>query len=226
MEHALVGPAMQPAPRIRILIVDDHPVVRHGLMAAIGRQPDLTVVGAVADLEQALCLCQTDRPDVILLDLRLPGVPPDQAVLQIRDAHPTGRILLLSTDEAGFDLCRALESSAAGCVLRTAELEEMLDAIRAIHTGASWLSAEVAESCRAYRSGVQLSDDELACLRLLASGRNSRQIADALGWSERQVRDGMGRIRQKLGAKNETHMLVTALRRGIVSLEEYQTGRR
>jgi two-component system NarL family response regulator len=205
---------------IRILIVDDHPVVRHGLMAAIDRQLDMTVVGAVADLEQALRICQTDPPDVILLDLRLPDAPPDQAVTQVRGAYPAGRVLLLSMDEAGDDLCRAMVAGAAGCVPRTAELEEMVDAIRTIHAGASWLSSEAAERCRAYRASVPLSDDEMACLRLLAAGKTSQQIAAARGWSERQVRDRMRRIQKKLAAKSETHMLVTALQRRMVSLEE------
>jgi DNA-binding NarL/FixJ family response regulator len=204
---------------IRVLIVDDHPVVRHGLTAAIGRQPEMTVVEAVADLGRALQICRTDPPDVILLDLRLPDVPPEQAVGQIRDVHPAGRILLLSTDEAGDDLCRALEAGAAGCVPRTAELEEMLDAIRTLQTGASWLSAETAERCRAYQAGTRLSDDEMACLRLLVAGKTSRQIAAALGWSERRTQDRMRRIQKKLGARNEPHMLVTALQRGMVSLE-------
>jgi DNA-binding NarL/FixJ family response regulator len=204
---------------IRILIVDDHPVVRQGLMAAIGRRPEMKVVGAVADLGQALNLCRSDPPDVILLDLRLPGTPPEDAVTQVRRAHPAGRILLVSTDEAGEDLCRALEAGAAGCLLRTAELEEMLEAIRAIHTGAPWLSAAIEEKCRAYRTGVNLCDNELACLRLLAAGKTLPQIAAVLGWSEREVRDRMRQVRSKLGAKNQTQALVTALKRGIVPLE-------
>ena len=209
---------MRPATGIRVLIVDDHPVVRHGLMAALGTAPDITVVGAAADLGQALDLCRSDPPDVILLDLRLPGAPPDQAVTQIRDALPSGRILLLSTDEAGEDLCRALEAGAAGCLLRTAELEEMIEAIRTIHAGAPWLSPAIEEKCRAYRTGVNLCDNELACLRLLAAGKTLPQIAAVLGWSEREVRDRMRQVQRKLGAKNQTHALVTALQRGIVSV--------
>jgi two-component system, NarL family, response regulator len=210
---------MRPATGIRVLIVDDHPVVRHGLMAAVGRAHDITAVGAVADLGQVLDLCRSDPPDVILLDLWLPGVPPDQAVTQIRDALPSGRILLLSTDEAGEDLCRALEAGAAGCLLRTAELEEMVEAIRAIHAGALWLPPEIEERYRAYRTGVNLCDNELACLRLLAAGNTLPQIAAVLGWSEREVRDRMRRIQKTLGATNRTHALVTALQRGIVSLD-------
>jgi DNA-binding NarL/FixJ family response regulator len=204
---------------IRVLIVDDHPVVRHGLWAAIGRQPDMAVVGMAADLGQALPLCRTDPPEVILLDLRLPDVAPDQAVTQIRGAHPSGRILLLSTDEAGEELFRALEAGADGCVLRTAELEEIVGAIRGIHTGASWLPEEAAERWATCQADICLLGSELACLRLLAAGRNSRQIAAVLGRNERQVRDRMRRIQRKLGARSETHMLVLALRRGMVSLE-------
>src|SRR5262249_18906287 len=130
---------MPPGSAIRILIVDDHPVVRRGWMAVLGRQPDMTVVGEAADLGTALHLCQNDPPDVILLALRLPGAHAEQAVAQIRAASPAGRILLLSTDEAGEDLCRALAAGAAGAVSRKAGPEEQIEAIRAIRCGAAWL---------------------------------------------------------------------------------------
>jgi two-component system NarL family response regulator len=210
---------MRPATGIRVLIIDDHPVVRHGLLAAVGREEDMVAVGAVANLGEALEQCRSEPPDVILLDLRLPGAPPEQAVRQIRDALPSAWILLLSTDEAGEDLCRTLEAGAAGCVLRTADLEEMVNAIRAISTGVRWIPAEIEERCRAYRAGVPLSEDELVCLRLLADGKTMAQIAMELGWEEREVRDRMRRVRRKLGAKNQTQALVTALQRGIVPLD-------
>jgi two-component system NarL family response regulator len=224
---------MRPATGIHILIIDDHPVVRHGLRTAVEREPDMTVVGAVASLEDALDLSRTTpgcppeggriasfpAPDVILLDLMLPGVAAEQAVTQIRRAHPAAPILLLSTDEAGDDLCRALEAGAAGCVSRDAELDEMVEAIRTIHTGASWIPSEIGERCRAYKAGARLSEDELRYLRLLAAGKARQEIAATLGWSESHARDRMRRIQRKLGAKNQTHALVTALQRGIVSVD-------
>jgi DNA-binding NarL/FixJ family response regulator len=210
---------MPPATGLRILLVDDHPVVRHGLCAAIDRQPDMAVVGVAATLREALSLCRANPPDVLLLDLRLPDASAEQAVAQLHAAHPAARILLLGTDEAGEDLCRALETGAAGCVLRTAEMEEIVEAIRSTHGGAAWMPPEVAERWSAYRARTALHDAELVCLRLLAAGKNSPQIAGVLGWSERQVQARMRRIQKKLGARNETHMLVMALRLGIVSLE-------
>ncbi|MCW3097306.1 MAG: two component transcriptional regulator, LuxR family [Chthonomonadaceae bacterium] len=205
--------------RIRVLIVDDHPVVRLGLFAAIRQQPDMAVVATAADLMQALPLCRTNLPDVIILDLRLPGTPSDQAVQQIQSAHPSGHILLLSADDAGEELYRALEAGAAGCIERTTEMEELVDAIRIIHAGRVWLFSEALEQWKTYQEGVRLSETEQTCLRLLAAGKTSVQIALALGRTERQVRCRLHRIQTKLGAKSETHMLVTALRRGIVSLE-------
>lgn len=204
---------------IRVLIVDDHPVVCRGLMSVVGRQPDLVLVGAVPTLDQALQLCRTDPPDLILLDLRLPGTPSEQAVAQIQGSHRAARILLLSADEAGEDRYRALEAGAAGCVNRTVEPEELITAIRTVHAGEAWLASDDAEKYRTYRSGARLGDEELACLRLLAAGRNRRQIAAGLGWSERQVRDRMSGMQTKLGAQNETHMLVMALQQRIVALE-------
>jgi two-component system NarL family response regulator len=210
---------MRPATGIQILIIDDHPVVRHGLRAAVERQPGMTVVEAVAGLEDALDHRRTTRPNVILLDLMLPGVAAEQAVTQIRRAHPAAHILLLSTDEAGDDLCRALEAGAAGCVSRDAELDEMVEAIRTIHTGASRIPSEIVERCRAYSAGGRLSEDELTVLRLLAAGKARQEIAATLGWSESHARDRMRRLQRKLGAKNQTHALVTALQRGIVSVD-------
>ncbi len=205
--------------RIRILIVDNHPVARLGLRAMIGGQPDMDLVAAVANLEQTLPLCRIERPNVILLDLNLPNTFPDQAVRQIRRADPSGRILLLSTDEAGANLCQALDAGAVGCVLRTAEGEEIIYAIRTLHVGKSWLSQETVKHWGNYRAGRHLSEEELACLRLLAAGKNTRQIGDAMGWSASLVRASIRRIQSKLDAYNPTHMLVKALRLGIVSVD-------
>jgi DNA-binding NarL/FixJ family response regulator len=204
--------------KIRILIIDDHPVVRYGLMAAIGCQPDMSIIAAVDNVEQAVPLCRANLPDVSLLGFSMPNMFADRIMSRLRSVNVTSPILLLSTDDVGDELFRALDVGATGCVFRTAELEEVLDGIRIIYSGAVWLSAEVVARWRAYRSGVRLASDELDCLRLLAAGKSNPQIAAELGWSEQQVRDRMRWIRSKLGAKNETHMLVTALRRGIVSL--------
>jgi DNA-binding NarL/FixJ family response regulator len=204
--------------RIRILIIDDHPVVRYGLMAAIGCQPDMSIIAAVENVEQATLLYLANLPDVILLGFSMPNMSADRIMSRLRSVNVTSPVLLMSTNEVGDELFRALEVGATGCVFRTAELEEVLDGIRIIYSGAVWVSAEVVAQWRAYRTGVHLASDELDCLRLLAAGKNTPQIAVELGWSEHRVRDRMRWIRSKLGAKNETHMLVIALRRGIVSL--------
>jgi two-component system, NarL family, response regulator len=218
---------MRPAPVISILIIDDHPVVRRGLKAALEREPDMAVIGAAAGLEDDLnpsrpssSVPSTPAPDVILLDLMLPGGSAEQAVTQIRRAHPAAHILLLSTDEAGDDLCRALEAGAAGSVPRDAELDELVEAIRTVHAGAPWIPAEVEERCRAYHAGPHLSEEELTVLRLLAAGKPRQEIVATMGWSESRTRDRLRRIQKKLGAKNQTHALVTALQRGIVSVDQ------
>jgi two-component system, NarL family, response regulator len=217
---------MRPADIISILIIDDHPVVRHGLRAALEREPDMAIIGAAAGLEDAIDLNPTSlsaavpAPDVVLLDLMLPGVAAEQAVTQIRRAHPVAHILLLSTDEAGDDLCRALEAGAAGCVPRDAELDQLAEAIRTVHTGATWIPALTAQRCREYHAGSRLSEEELMCLRLLATGKTRQEIAAAMGWSESHRRHRMRQIQRKLGAKSQTHALVTALQRGIVSVDQ------
>jgi DNA-binding NarL/FixJ family response regulator len=210
---------MRPAGLIHILIADDHPVVQCGLRAAVAGAPDIVVVDAVPSLREVLDRCRTDPPDVILLDLRLGGAEPGQAVTRIRGECPPARILMVSTDEAGDDLCRALEAGAAGTVSRDVAREELQEAIRAVDAGSSWISADVADQCQRYRAGVPLSEDELACLRLLAAGKTHLEIAPLLQWPESYVRDCLRRTRQKLGARNQTDAVLTALRRGIVPLE-------
>ena len=210
---------MRPAGQIHIVIADDHPVVQYGLRAAVAGVPDIVVVDAVARLTEVLDRCRTEPPDVILLDLCLGGAEPQQAVTRIRGECPAARLLMVSTDEAGDDLCRALAAGAAGTVSRDVAPKELQAAIRAVAVGSAWISAAVAERCRSYRAGVPLTEDELACLRLLAAGKTSLEIAPLLQWPESYGRDCLRRTRQKLGARNQTDAVVTALRRGIVPLE-------
>src|SRR3954452_3835739 len=159
---------MLPAGPIQLLIADDHPVVQCGLRAAVAGAPDIVVIDAVASLTELLDRCRTDPPDVVLLDLRLGGAEADQAVTLIRNECPGARILMVSTDEAGDDLCQALDAGAVGTVTRDVTSEELQEAIRTVDAGSSWISSDVAEQCKRYRTGVPLSEDELACLRLLA----------------------------------------------------------
>jgi DNA-binding NarL/FixJ family response regulator len=202
-----------------ILIADDHPVAQYGLRAAVAGVPDFVVTDAVASLTELLDRCRTHSPDVLLLDLRLGGAEPGRVVTLIRGECPHVRILMVSTDEAGDDLCRALDAGAAGTVSRDVAPEELQEAIRAVHAGSAWISADVAEQCQRYRAGVPLSEDELMCLRLLVDGKTDLEIAPVLQRPESYVRDCLRRIRQKLGARNQTEAVVNALRRGIVPLE-------
>jgi DNA-binding NarL/FixJ family response regulator len=171
---------MRPAGLIHLLIAADHPVVQYGLRAAVAGVPDIVVVDAVASLTEVLDRCWTDPADVLLLDLRLGGAEPEQAVTRARGECPAGRILLVSTDEAGDDLCRALGAGAAGTVARDVAPEELQEAIRAVDAGSPGVSCEVTARCQRYRAAVPLTEDELACLRLLAAGKTSREIAPLL----------------------------------------------
>jgi DNA-binding NarL/FixJ family response regulator len=177
------------------------------------------VVDAVASPTELLDRCRTHPPDVILLDLRLGGAEPDRVVTLIRGEFPDIRILMVSTDEAGDGLCRALDAGAAGTVSRNVAPEELQEAIRAVHAGSSWISADVAEQCQRYRVETPLSEDELMCLRLLVAGKTDLEIAPALQRPESYVRHCLRGIRQKLGARNQTEAVVKALRRGIVPLD-------
>jgi DNA-binding NarL/FixJ family response regulator len=198
--------------------VDDHPVVCRGVAVALGQQPDLAPAGAVPDLAQALAACRSDAPDVVLLDLDLCVPTPEAAVAQLRAECPAVRILLLGTDEAGERPRRALEAGADGCIARHAELDELLAALRAVHAGQGWLSPALSEQWRTYRSLPGLCEEELACLRLLAAGRSREEAARLLATDEAHLGKVLRRIQKKLRARNPTHAVLLALRRGLVSL--------
>src|SRR5260370_14869051 len=157
---------MRPAGLIHLLIADDHPVVQYGLRAAVAGVPDIVVVDAVARLTEVLDRCRTEPPDVILLDLCLGGAEPQQAVTRIRGECPAARILMVSTDEAGDDLCRALAAGAAGTVSRDVAPKELQAAIRAVVAGSAWISAAVAAQCKRYRRGGPLTAPHLPVRRL------------------------------------------------------------
>src|SRR5207245_6784249 len=148
---ALWRGVMRPAGLIHLLIADDHPVVQLGLRAAVAGVPDLVVVDAVARRAEVLERCRSAPPDVILLDLCLDGAEPQQVVTRIRGECPAARLLMVSTDEAGDDLCRALAAGAAGTVSRDVAPKELLAAIRAVAAGSARISAAVAEPCKRYR---------------------------------------------------------------------------
>lgn len=205
---------------IRLLVVDDHPIVREGLVASLEDDPEFEVVGAAASAEDALRMVSSARPDVILLDLELPGVGGLDAIPMLTAAHPASRILILTAYDTDERVLGAIRAGARGYLLKGAALEEIARAIRTVHAGQSYLEPRIASKVIAQlRPGPRptaLSDRERAVLRLVAGGRSNKQIARALGITERTVKFHVTSILNKLGADNRAQAVAVAAQRGLL----------
>lgn len=205
---------------IRIVVVDDHPVVREGLVASLEDNPEFEVVGAAASAEEAVPMVASQRPDVVLLDLELPGVNGLTALPTLMAAHPESRILILTAYDTDERVLGAIRAGAKGYLLKGASLEEIARAIRAVHAGESYLEPRVASKVLAEfgpgKRPASLSQREREVLRLVAGGQANKQIAQALGITERTVKFHVTSIMNKLGAENRAQAVAIAARRGLL----------
>ncbi|HEV8354765.1 MAG TPA: response regulator transcription factor [bacterium] len=205
---------------IRILVVDDHPVVREGLVATLEDDPEFTVVGAAGSAEDALPLARSQQPDVILLDLELPGMDGIQAIPALVAAHPEARVVILTAYDTDERVLGAIRSGAKGYLLKGAGLEEIARAIRAVHGGGSYLESRIAgkvlAEVSAPRRATTLTRREREVLKLVAGGRSNKQIARALKITERTVKFHITTILNKLGAENRAQAVALASQRGLL----------
>ncbi|HEV8254417.1 MAG TPA: response regulator transcription factor [Vicinamibacteria bacterium] len=205
--------------RLRILVVDDHPVVREGLRALLERQPDLTVVAEAADGEEAVAEFRRHRPDVTLMDLRLRGLGGVEAVERICAEFPASRVLVLTTYDGDEEIYQALRAGARGYVLKGAPAEELLRAIRAVHGGAHPISPEAAARLAERMLDTDLTPREVDVLRLVARGRSNKEIGAALAVTESTVKAYLHQIFGKMGVTDRTEAATQAIKRGIVRLD-------
>jgi two-component system NarL family response regulator len=203
-------------PKSRILLVDDHAVVREGLVSLLQRQSDLQVVAEAADGASAIRLYRQHRPDLVVLDLRLPDMDGAEVTAAIRAEFPQARLLVLSSFDGDEDIYRALKAGARAYVLKDSTREELLAAVRTVAAGQRSLSAAVAERLAERVTGSELTARELAVLRQIVSGRSNKQIASALSISEGTVKTHVKSILAKMGVEDRTEAAVLALRRGLV----------
>ncbi|QLE57592.1 response regulator transcription factor [Nostoc sp. TCL26-01] len=204
---------------IHILIVDDHPVVRQGLAAMIDREPDMAVVGQVCNGYEAVVAFRQHQPDVTLMDLRMPEMDGVAAITAICGEFANSRIIVLTTYDGDEDIYRGLKAGAKGYLLKDAEPDELLTAIRLVNAGKKYIPASVGAKL-AERIGVlQLSGRELEVIRLMATGMNNQEIGAVLQISEGTVKYHVNNILSKLGVSDRIQAVITALKRGIVSLE-------
>ncbi|HEX4809965.1 MAG TPA: response regulator transcription factor [Bryobacteraceae bacterium] len=205
---------------IRILVVEDHHVVRQGLVALIRTIPDMTVVAEAADGLQAVDLFGQHRPDIAIMDLRLPLMSGVEAIAAIRRGYPNARIIVLTTFEGDEDIFRALQAGARGYLLKDMFGDELMEAIRAVHAGKTRIPAPVAQRLAERMGGPSLTGRELEVLRLIVDGMSNKEIGGRLFISEATVKTHINSILSKLGVSDRTQAATTALQRGIVHLPE------
>lgn len=205
-------------PRIRILAVDDHPIVREGIAGLISIQPDMMLVGQAADGRDAIQQFRMHRPDVTLMDLQMPEMNGVDALIAIRNEFPSAKIIVLTTYKGDTQILRALRAGAQGYLLKNALHKELLDTIRAAHSGKKALSPEASVEIAEHSLDDALTPAEISVLRLIAAGNGNKQIADALSTTEESVKSRVKSILSKLGANDRTHATTIALKRGIIEL--------
>jgi DNA-binding NarL/FixJ family response regulator len=203
---------------IRVLIVDDHPVVRFGLAAILSLQPDMVVVGEAGSGEEALALSASQPANVVLMDLRLPGLSGVDAIRQMRAAHPDMRFIVLTTYDGDEDIRRALDAGAQAYLLKGMSHGDVTNAIRSVHSGLKCIPDSVSEKLAERPPHSELSPRELEVLELIAKGLSNREIGDALGITEATVKWHVNIILSRLGVADRTEAIVAALRRGIMQL--------
>jgi DNA-binding NarL/FixJ family response regulator len=209
-----------PNTRIKILTVDDHPVLREGIAALLEGQEDMILVAKAVNGREAIEQFRTHRPDVTLMDLQMPGVNGIDAIVSIRSEFPQARILVLTTYKGDVHAARALDAGACGYLLKSALRKDLLDTIRAVHSGRKRIPPEIAIGIAEHHSSDTLTARELEVLTLVAAGNANKIVASELGVSEETVKGHMSSILAKLNANDRTHAVTIALKRGILQLEE------
>jgi DNA-binding NarL/FixJ family response regulator len=204
---------------IRLLVVDDHPVVRGGLVALLGTVDSMQVVAEANDGAEAVRQYGAHQPDVTLMDLRLGAVSGVEAIKQIREAWPQARIIVLTTFDGDEDIYRAMQAGAKGYLLKGMSVDDLISAVRTVHQGRMRIPAEIAEKLAQRMGGPQLTHRELEVLQAIVRGRSNKEIASDLSISEATVKTHINSLLGKLGVTDRTQASTAAIQRGIVHLD-------
>ena len=211
-------PIREPAP-IRILAVDDHPVVRRGIAALIATQSDMTLVAEASNGREAIQQFRAHRPDVALMDLQMPEMGGLDAVSAIRGEFPDARIIVLTTYAGDVQILRAVKAGAQAYLLKNTFHEELIDTIRAVYAGKKKLSAEASYEIAEHSTDDALTPAEISVLRLIAAGNANKEIADQLSLAEDTVKWRVKNILSKLGARDRTQAAMIGVKRGIIEID-------
>lgn len=207
---------------IRILTVDDHPILRKGLAALVNVEPDLKLVAEASNGKEAIEAFRFHQPDITLMDIQMPGLDGIEAINTIRGEFPEARIIVLTTYSGDSQVVRALKAGARAYVLKGHVLDELLDTIRAVHAGKKRIPPDVAAQLADHATDDALTAREIDVLRLIGAGNGNKQIADVLSISEATVKSRVTNILSKLGANDRAHAVTIGLKRGIIELDTSQ----
>ena len=204
--------------QIRILAVDDHPIVRQGIAGLVGIQTDMVLVGEASNGRDAIQQFRTHHPDITLMDLQMPEMNGIDSLIAIRNEFPNAKVIVLTTYAGDTQILRALKAGAQAYLLKNTLHKELLETIRAVHVGKKTLSPEVSYQIAEHATDDLLTPAEIVVLRLIAAGNANKQIADQLSITEETVKSRVKNILSKLGANDRTQAAMIGLKRGIIEL--------